>query len=174
VPETLIRSLLVSVYVTISLLGLSAIGLFISTLTMCPVGAMAATIVLSVVSQVLDSIPQLGWLHPWLFTHYWLGVGDLLRQPISWDSFGSNSVLQAAYIVLFGALAYGRFSTKDVLPRSPVDGDQRSIARQARGEELAAFCSSPTGCGHCPSPCRPRRAPSRESRTLRRGLTSST
>jgi ABC-2 type transport system permease protein len=115
VPETLIRSLLVSVYVTISLLGLSAIGLFISTLTDVPVGAMAATIVLSVVSQVLDSIPQLDWLHPWLFTHYWLGVGDLLRQPISWDSFGSNSVLQAAYIVLFGALAYGRFSTKDVL-----------------------------------------------------------
>ncbi|MET4781556.1 ABC transporter permease subunit [Glaciihabitans sp. UYNi722] len=115
VPESLVRSLLVAVYVTISLLGLSAIGLFISTLTDVPVGAMAATVVLSIVSQVLDSLPQLDWLHPWLFTHYWLGVGDLLRQPISWDSFGSNAILQAAYIVLFGALAYGRFSTKDVL-----------------------------------------------------------
>ena len=115
VPETLLRSLLVAVYVTISLLGLSAIGLFISTLTDVPVGAMAATIVLSVVSQVLDSLPQLDWLHPWLFTHYWLGVGDLLRQPIAWDSFGSNAVLQVGYIVIFGAMAYGRFTTKDVL-----------------------------------------------------------
>jgi ABC-2 type transport system permease protein len=41
--------------------------------------------VLSVVSQVLDSLPQLDWLHPWLFSHYWLGFADLLRQPISWD-----------------------------------------------------------------------------------------
>ncbi|MET1043104.1 MAG: ABC transporter permease subunit [Microbacteriaceae bacterium] len=113
--EALLRLLLIAGYITVSLLGLSAIGLFISTLTDVPVGAMAATIVLSVVSQVLDSIPQLDWLHPWLFSHYWLGFADLLRQPISWQSFGDNAVLQLGYIVLFGALAYGRFSTKDVL-----------------------------------------------------------
>lgn len=115
VVDSIVRSLIIAAYITVSLLGLSAIGLFISTMTDVPVGAMATTIVLSVVSQVLDSLPQLDGLHPWLFSHYWLGFADLLRQPISWDSFGSNVLLQAGYIVVFGALAFGRFSTKDIL-----------------------------------------------------------
>ncbi|WP_175538614.1 ABC transporter permease [Arthrobacter sp. cf158] len=115
VGESALRSLLIAAYITVSLLGLSAIGLLISTFTDVPVGAMAATIVLSVVSQVLDNLPQLEWLHPWLFSHHWLGFADLLREPVSWTSFGENAVLQAAYIAVCGALAYARFSNKDVL-----------------------------------------------------------
>jgi ABC-2 type transport system permease protein len=76
---------------------------------------MAATVVVSVVSQVLDALPQLEWLHPWLFSHYWLDFGDLLRQPVAWDSFATNALLQGGYVALFGALAYSRFITKDVL-----------------------------------------------------------
>jgi ABC-2 type transport system permease protein len=110
-----VRALLFSAYVTVSLLGLSAIGLFISTLTTVPVGAMAATIVLSAVSQILNALPQLEAIHPWLFSHYWLGFADLMRSPISFDTFGDNALLQFGYIAVFGALAYGRFSTKDVL-----------------------------------------------------------
>ncbi|MCU1425283.1 MAG: transporter permease [Microbacteriaceae bacterium] len=113
--ESTLRLLLVAGYVTVSLLGLSAVGLFISTLTDVPVGAMAATIVIAVASQVVGALPQLAWLHPWLLSNHWLGFGDLLRQPISWDSFGANALLQLGYIALFGALAYGRFTTKDVL-----------------------------------------------------------
>ena len=113
--EAFSRMLLIAAYQTVSLLGLSAIGLFLSTLTDVPVGAMAATIVLSVASQVLDQLPQLEWLHPWLFSHYWFGFADLLRQPIGWESFTSNAMLQGGYIALFGALAYGRFVSKDVL-----------------------------------------------------------
>ncbi|MES2171308.1 MAG: ABC transporter permease subunit [Actinomycetota bacterium] len=113
--EGMLRVLLIALYVTVSLFGLSAIGLFFSTLTDVPVGAMAATIVLSIASQVVDSLPQLDAIHPYLFSHYWLGFADLLRQPVSWDSFGSNAILQVAYIVVFGGLAYGRFATKDIL-----------------------------------------------------------
>ncbi|WP_105036770.1 ABC transporter permease [Cryobacterium aureum] len=115
VSESLARSLLVASYVTVSLLGLSMIGLFISTLTDVPVGAMAATIVVSVVAQILDVIPQLSWLHPWLFSHYWLGFADLLRQPLDLGSFGQNAILQLCYLAIFGALAYSRFVTKDIL-----------------------------------------------------------
>jgi ABC-2 type transport system permease protein len=115
VPESLLRSLLIAGYVTLSLLGLSAIGLFISTLTDAPVGAMAATVVTSIAAQIVGSLSQTEWLHPWLFTNYWLSFADLLRQPIEWSSFGSNALLQLAYVAVFGALAYGRFSSKDVL-----------------------------------------------------------
>jgi len=115
VGEALVRFLAIAAYVTVSLLGMSAIGLFLSTLTTVPVGAMAATAILAVVSQILDVLPQLEWLHPWLFTHYWLGFADLLREPMVWDSFVDNALLQAGYLVVFGALAVGRFLTKDVL-----------------------------------------------------------
>jgi ABC-2 type transport system permease protein len=115
IGDSLVRSLLIALYATVSMLGLSAIGLFISTLTDAPVGAMAATVVLSIVAQVLDSLSQTEWLHPWLFSHYWLNFADLLRQPIEWSSFGQNALLQLGYVVVFGALAYGRFSSKDIL-----------------------------------------------------------
>jgi ABC-2 type transport system permease protein len=110
-----LRALLLVGYVSLSLLGLTAIGLFISTLTTVPVGAMAATIVLAAASQIVDALPQLSAVHPWLFTHDWLGFADLLRDPIAWDSYGQNALLQLGYIVVFGALAVGRFTTKDVL-----------------------------------------------------------
>ena len=113
--EALLRLLLIAAYLAVSLMGLSAIGLFLSTLTDVPVGAMASTVVLSVVSQVLDALPQLDWLHPWLFSHYWLDFADLLRQPVAWESFITNAVLQGGYVAVFGALAYSRFVTKDVL-----------------------------------------------------------
>lgn len=109
------RLLAMALYVTVSLLGLSAIGLFISTMTTVPVGAMAGTIVLSTVVQILDALPQLSFLDPWLFTHYWLGFADVLREPIAWGNFTDNAVLQLGYIAVFGALAYGRFTTRDVL-----------------------------------------------------------
>jgi ABC-2 type transport system permease protein len=115
VIEAIGRALLIAVYVAVSLLGLSAIGLFVSTLTDVPVGAMAATVVLSITSQILGSLSQLSAIHPYLFTTHWFGFGDLLRDPISWTSFGENALLQLVYVVAFGSLAMGRFVTRDIL-----------------------------------------------------------
>ena len=67
-----------SMVVGASLFGLAAIGMFISTLTDVPVGAMAATAGIAVLSGVLDAVPQVHALHPWLLTHWWLSFGDLL------------------------------------------------------------------------------------------------
>jgi ABC-2 type transport system permease protein len=113
--DALLRALLMAAYVTVSLAGMSAIGLFISTITEVPVGAMAATVTVAIAAQVVGSIPQLSWLHPWLFTDHWLQVADLLRNPIAWGSFGDNLIVQAAYVLVFGALAWARFTSKDVL-----------------------------------------------------------
>jgi ABC-2 type transport system permease protein len=115
VAEGLLRLLLIGLYVAVALLGMTAIGLFVSTVTDVPVGAMAATVVLAVASEVLDQLPQISWLHPFLFTDSWLGLVDLLRQPPLFSTFGTNALLQGAYVLVFGALAYGRFTTRDVL-----------------------------------------------------------
>jgi len=115
VGEGMLRLLAIAGYVSVSLLGLSAIGLFFSTLTTVPIGAMAATAILAVAAQIVGAIPQLEALHPWLFTDLWLDFADLLRSPVVWDSFAGNAVLQAGYILVFGAAAIVRFTTKDVL-----------------------------------------------------------
>ena len=115
VGEGLVRLLAIAAYVAVSLLGLAAIGLFFSTLTTVPIGAMAATALLAVTAQIVGAIPQLEAVHPWLFTDRWLDFADLLRAPIVWDSFVGNAILQGAYIVVFGAAAIARFVTKDVL-----------------------------------------------------------
>lgn len=109
------RALAIAVYVALSLVGLAAIGLFISTLTDVPVGAMAATVVVSIAAQIVGSLSQLDALHPFLFTDRWFDFADLLRDPIACSSFGENALLQLAYVAVFGALAAGRFTTRDVL-----------------------------------------------------------
>ncbi len=115
IPAALWRIFLIAIYVTISLMGLSAIGLFISTLTVIPVGAMAATVVLSTVSQILGTLPQISAIHPYLLSYYWLGFADILRNPMDLSSMLSNTLLQLAYIAIFGSLAYSRFTSKDIL-----------------------------------------------------------
>ncbi len=115
VGEALLRELLIAGYVGLSLAGLAAIGLFVSTLTEIPVGAMAATVTLAIITEVLDTLPQTAALQPYLFTDQWLGFGDLLRSPISWSSLQTNAILQGAYIAVFSALAWARFTTRDVL-----------------------------------------------------------
>ena len=115
IPEALGRMALVALYTTVSMMGMLALGLFISTLTTIPVGAMTGVLIASGVSQILDNLPQLSWLHEWLFTHYWLDFADILRQPMELSSLGNNLLLQFGYVAFFGALAYGRFTTKDIL-----------------------------------------------------------
>jgi ABC-2 type transport system permease protein len=112
--EALLRTLLIALYVGVSMAGLGAIGLFVSTLTEVPVGAMAATLTLSIVSQVLDAIPQLSAIHPYLFSHHWMAFGDLLRQPVASNELLLGVGTQAAYMAVFLLLAWARFDTKDV------------------------------------------------------------
>lgn len=109
------RTLLAAVVVGASLLGLGAIGLFVSTLTDQPVGAMAVTAGVAVLSLILDAVPQVAFIHPWLFTHRELAFGDLLRTPVVWGGIIRDLLLQLGYIAVFGSLAWARFTTKDVL-----------------------------------------------------------
>jgi ABC-2 type transport system permease protein len=113
--EGMLRTFAAALVVGMSFFGLAAIGLFISTLTDVPVGAMAATVGLAIFSAILDSVPQVHAIHPWLFTHHWLAFGDLLRSPVTWHEIGKDLTLQAGYVAVFGAAAWARFSTKDVL-----------------------------------------------------------
>ena len=112
--EGLLRALGVAGYVTLSLTGLVAVGLLISTLTEVPVGAMATTIVVAVTSSVLDALPQLSAIHAGLLTHHWLDFGELLRADVDLASLGSGLLVQVAWVAVAAALAWSRFTTADV------------------------------------------------------------
>ncbi|MEV0021212.1 ABC transporter permease [Streptomyces atroolivaceus] len=112
--EGLLRAGLIAVAVAVSLVGFAALGLFISTLTDSGIAAMAATVGVLITAQILDTMPQLDGIHPYLFPHYWLSFTDLLRDPVYWDEMVRNLGLQAVYAAVFGSAAWARFTTKDI------------------------------------------------------------
>ncbi|MGV9790072.1 ABC transporter permease [Streptomyces sp. NPDC003435] len=112
--EGLLRALLIALAVAASLIGVAALGLFVSTLTNSGIAAMATTVGLLITVQILDQIPQLHAIQPYLFSHYWLSFADLLRDPVLWDGLRRNLVLQGIYAAVFGTAAWARFTAKDI------------------------------------------------------------
>ncbi|MFC8725952.1 ABC transporter permease [Streptomyces bacillaris] len=112
--EGLARAGLTAAVVAASMVGFAALGLFVSTLTDSGIGAMAATVGLLITAQILDSIPQLSGIHPYLFPHYWMSFTDVLREPVLWDDLVKNFQLQGLYAAVFGSAAWARFTTKDI------------------------------------------------------------
>jgi ABC-2 type transport system permease protein len=110
----ILRLLLVALYVTAALAALGAIGLALSTLTEHPVGAIAALAVLTVASEVADSLPQLGAAHPYLPTHWWISFDALLRVPIGTGTVLRGLLSFGVYLVLSGSVAWARLGTADV------------------------------------------------------------
>lgn len=108
------RVLLTVVYLALALAGLAAIGLFLSTLTEQPIGAAIATLFTSFAMVILDSIPQVSWIHPYLLTHYGTNFGELFRDPIGWSSLGEGAFVALVYVVGFWLAAWARFAGKDV------------------------------------------------------------
>ncbi|MFE2939505.1 ABC transporter permease [Streptomyces sp. NPDC059255] len=108
------RAGLIALVVAASLIGFAALGLFISTLTNSGIAAMAATVGLLITVQILDAIPQLHAVQPYLFSHHWLSFADLLREPVLWDGITENLGLQALYAAVFGSAAWARLTTRDI------------------------------------------------------------
>jgi len=112
--NALLRVALVALYVAAMLAAVAAIGLFVSALTEVPLAAMATTAIAVVTVEILDAVPQIASIHPWLFTNWWLSFGDVLRDPIALDQMTQGLLVNAAYVVVFGTLAWARLTTRDV------------------------------------------------------------
>lgn len=114
VGDGLLRLLLAVVYVAAGLTALAMIGLFISTLTEQPIAATVVTAMASTLLWILDAVPQLDWLHPWLLVDRWMSFIDLLRDPVFTDRMVAGLWVDAAYAAVFLFLAWLRFRNKDV------------------------------------------------------------
>jgi ABC-2 type transport system permease protein len=112
--SAVLRVLMATIYLGLCFASLGAIGLFVSTLTEQPIGATIAVVIINVMSFILDSIPQLSWLHEWLPTHWWMSFGDFLRDPVAWGDVTRGLLTAAGYMLVFWLAAWARFSDKDV------------------------------------------------------------
>ena len=101
-------------YVAVGLSALAAIGLFVSTLTEQPIAVMVTVTIISTAMWILDGIPQLEWLRPYLLVDYWPAFTDLFREPMFLEQIGRGLLVALAYAVVFLSLAWARFGQKDV------------------------------------------------------------
>ena len=108
------RLVVVVAYAALMMLAFAAIGLFVSTLTEVPIAAMAATLAVAIVMQVLVAVPQLHAIRPLLISNSFLAFSDLLRDPLAFGQLRHGALLALAYLVIFCSLAWSRFTTKDI------------------------------------------------------------
>jgi len=108
------RSLMAIGYVTVSMLGVAAFGLFFSTLTDSPLAAALGALAVLVASSLLFTLDAASPIAPYLPTRYWLAFVDLFRDPILWRDVVRGLALQAVYVGVLLAAAWANFTTKDV------------------------------------------------------------
>jgi ABC-2 type transport system permease protein len=114
-PEQILARLAASlVYITVSMLGVGAIALFLSTVTDSALGATLGALAALVASELLVTLGAAASISPYLPTRYWLAWVDFFRQPILWRDIDRGIALQAAYVLVFLGAAWANFMTKDV------------------------------------------------------------
>jgi len=109
-----LRVVLVALYAAAALASLGAIGLAASTLTQHPVGTIAGLLVVVVGSEIADQVPQLSGIHAFLPSHFWLSWDGLFRAPVVWSGVAHGLLSFAVYLVIFGAIAWARFTSADI------------------------------------------------------------
>lgn len=112
--SALVKALWITLLVAASLLGLAALGLFVSTLTDTPIAAMAVATGVTILCGILQVIPQLSAIQPWLYTYQWSSYADVLRDPVYTANIDRNLLIQLGYVAVFGSAAWARLTTRDV------------------------------------------------------------
>ncbi|CAN5507287.1 ABC transporter permease [soil metagenome] len=109
-----VRTVMAIAYVAVSMLGVAAMALFLSTLTDSPQSATLGALAFLIGSSLLLTLDAARSLQPYLPTRYWLSFVDLFRDPILWRNVDRGLALQAVYVVVLLGAAWANFKTKDV------------------------------------------------------------
>ena len=92
-------------FITVSMLGVAAIALFLSTITDSALGSALGALAALVASEVLVTLNAATVVQPYLPTRYWLAWIDFFRQPVFWRDIQRGFGIQAVYVVVFLAAA---------------------------------------------------------------------
>jgi ABC-2 type transport system permease protein len=112
--QVLVRTLGAVAFIAVSMLGVGAIALFLSTVADSALGAALGALAGLVTSEVLVTLSAAAAVSPYLPTRYWLAWVDFFREPILWRDIDRGFAVQAAYVAVFLAAAWANFATKDI------------------------------------------------------------
>jgi ABC-2 type transport system permease protein len=101
-------------FIGVSMLGVGAIAMFLSTLTDSPLAAALGALAALVTSEVLVTLNAAGSVNPYLPTRYWLAWVDFFRQPILWRDIDRGFAVQGIYVLVLLGAAWANFATKDI------------------------------------------------------------
>ena len=101
-------------FISVSMLGVAAIAIFLSTLSHSALGAALGSLAVLVASEILVTLNAASAVQPYLPTRYWLAWIDFFRQPIFWRDIQHGFAIQAVYVVVFLGAAWANFATKDI------------------------------------------------------------
>ena len=101
-------------FIAVSMLGVGAIALFLSTITDSALGAALGALAALITSEVLVTLNAASTVDPYLPTRYWLAWVNFFRDPIVWRDIERGFAVQAVYVVVFLGAAWAHFATKDV------------------------------------------------------------
>jgi ABC-2 type transport system permease protein len=114
-PAGLVLRLLATVaYIVVSMLGVAAIALFLSTVTDSALGAAMGALAVLVTSQVLVALDAAAAIRPYLPTRYWLAWIDLFRDPILWRDIERGAGIQVVFLLVLLGAAWANFMTRDI------------------------------------------------------------
>jgi ABC-2 type transport system permease protein len=110
----LLRLLGVLAYLAVTLMIVAGLAFLLSTLTDAALGAVGGAVLLWILSSILDQITALGAIRNVLPTHYSDAWQGLLSTPIQGGDLAKGAICAICYAVLFWALAFWRFTRKDI------------------------------------------------------------
>jgi ABC-2 type transport system permease protein len=112
--QTALRIVFTVLYVAVSMLGVAAFALLLSSIVENPLGATLGGFAILVASTTLDALDAAGSAQPYLPTHYWLKFVDLFRNPVLWRDVERGLLLQAVYVAVMLGAAWAYFTSKDI------------------------------------------------------------
>ncbi|WP_019854556.1 ABC transporter permease [Actinopolyspora mortivallis] len=101
-------------YLTVHLSWVASLALLFGVGTRNPLAAVGASVGISVLSRILDSVPQLGELRVLLPTHHATAWLDLLDPEIDWTGMAHGALSATAYASVFTTAALVRFHRSDI------------------------------------------------------------
>lgn len=113
--ETGLRLAVAVGYLFVSLLFVSSLAVLIGVLTDAPLGAVGGAVLITIVSNILDTISPLGRLREALPTHEQFAWAEALQRDIEWSGMASGALWSVGYSVVLLTAAFVLFQRKDVL-----------------------------------------------------------
>jgi ABC-2 type transport system permease protein len=102
-------------YVAWCMTGIVAFAFMLSTITDAALGAVSGAIGLTVVFEILDSIPPLRTSRNFFITHYWQSWTFLFQHPMDTGEVVRGVLIQIPYVIVFLAIAWWWFHRKDIV-----------------------------------------------------------